>query len=146
MEAGSRAVHAFTQLRIREQALRGKRARPSEEEQLLKACQLKSRRMQYASCADRWDKDTTFQEQMESGSHNRKIGKLGLLDSNDGGTARATNPELYASNYTEGTMSVDRNLAIRKKLWSIPNSISHPSWPINGDQRMPLQHAPAGER
>ena len=42
MEAGSREVHAFTQLRISEQALRGKRARPSKEGQFVKAYQLKS--------------------------------------------------------------------------------------------------------
>ena len=111
MEAGSRAVHALTQLSIREQALRGKRARPSKEEQLLKAY----RRIHVANCADRWDTDTTFGQQMEGGSHNRKIGKLGSPDSNDGGTARATNPELHSCSYTEGSMSFDRNIAIRKK-------------------------------
>ena len=42
MDAVSRDVHALTQLRIREQAPRGKRARPSKEGQLLKTYQLKS--------------------------------------------------------------------------------------------------------
>ena len=42
MEAGSRAVHALTQLRILEQALRGKRARPSKEVQFVKTYHLES--------------------------------------------------------------------------------------------------------
>ena len=138
------AVHALTQLRTREQALRGKRA--VQRGAVVEGVPVEIGRIHYARCADRWDKYTTFQEQMESGSHNRKIGKLGSPESNGDGAPRATNPELHASNSTEGSMSFDRNLAIRQKLRSIQNSISQPPWPIMGDQRMPLQQAATGEQ
>ena len=50
---------------------------------------------------------------MESESHNINFGKLGSPDSNDDGAARATNLELWARYFSEGSMSFDRNLAIR---------------------------------
>ena len=81
---------------------------------------------------------------MERGWRNRKIGKLGKPDFKKS-TARATNSELYAGNCTEGSMSFNRNLAIRKKVAQHPNFTSHRPSPM-GKKRMPLQQAAAGEK